>query len=147
MAIAIYTVKVREPRQIEGKSWQQIKHFFGYRKWRESKIISGFQIWQRNNEAERNGETGRRRWLWEEWKEVPRKHKVPPRRWRPTWEEDWTSWYRKYWEEALPGPPDALSTKGELSPKRAGFSGKQKMSVRLSGVMVGWRGDSKNMAL
>lgn len=55
----------------------------------------------------------------------------------PHGREDWTSWYRKYWEEALPGPPDALSTKGELSPKRAGFSGKQKMSVRLSGVMVG----------
>ena len=29
------------------------------------------------------------------------------------------------------------STKGELSPRRAGFSVKQKMSVRLSGVMVG----------
>lgn len=29
------------------------------------------------------------------------------------------------------------STKAELSPKRAGFSVKQKMSVRLSGVMVG----------
>ena len=61
-----------------------------------------------------------------------------PRGDRGSMGEDRTSWYiGSIGRRQFPDLHIPYSTKGELSPQRAGFPVKQKMSVQLSGVMLG----------